>query len=467
MNLLSSIPFDKKLEIANYYLDINVGSTAYSIIDIIKPSISRDRLITIPKFDNLDMYLSNFPKLYFSSYPDDYYLYKYNLINILNRWVRTFDIKGDFVTLDNLANRILLYWYNFIVTNNITKIILGNTPHTPHDYSIFLVSKMLQIELLIFHKFVNPLSKGNRYLLMKDLNWENLIINNINPNLTRLPIDLEELLVLSKINSENIIKKQIYIEPRTRFLDSFRFQSYSVLKILKKASNRFYLLFKILNEKYKLNNTLLFHEKDLPQEDYIFFPLHFQPEATTIPTANHYADQLNIVRMISSSMPEGIKLCVKEHPAYWKRNLLLNISDYTPLQSVRPSEFYQELIENPKVVLLNPHTDSHSILRKSLGVVTVSGSITLEAALIGKSVLLFGDHYYNKLYNVIKFKNFKDIDNFYKIIKNNSQKNEFSSFLFQVKANSIVIDYNQVIESFKSEVMNSNELAIAFFNFLE
>lgn len=467
MNLLTSIPFDKSLEIGNFYLENNIGSKVFAIVDSIASSDTIENLEKIPKFDNLDIYLNSSPKLHFSSYPKHFYLYKYNLMNILSRWVRTYTTRNDFANLDYLSNRVLLFWYNFIIENKVHKIVLGNIPHTPHDYSIYVVSKMLNIELIIFQKFINPMSNVNRYLLIKDLSWVNIIIYDKEMLTICLPNDLNDLLNLNNPDFKLLIKKQIYTEDKkTTLLEKYNMQSYSIRKITYKFINRFLLYWMIIQEKSKLKEIISLSTSTVPEGRMLFFPLHFQPEATTIPIANYYSDQLNIVRLITSNLPDDFKLCIKEHPAYWKRKPFKNVSLYTPIDNVRPVEFYRELSNNPKVVFLNPNLDSHELIRQSIGVVTVSGTVSLEAALLGKCVLLFGEHYYSRLYNVTQFKSVDDLDHFFKNIKDDSRDNYFSSFLNLVSRNSIIIEKDFVIDSIRASYLKGSEIAISLFNFL-
>ena len=467
-NLLTSIPFDQNLEIASMYLSKHPDYRVFSIVDhIYSVSIKSDERITrIPKFDNFSKYMSYDMSSYPINYTDGFYRYKYNLIQIVNRWIRTYNISDDFINLDYVSSRILQYWNDYLIGNNIKKIILGNIPHTPHDYSIYLIAKIENINLIILQPFTNPTSNVRRYLVLRDLSWENPIINSESVLGEDLPDDLVLLKNSDLKSKDKVIPKQIYVDENVSLRDLIRRKTYSPLLILKKAIGRLVLFVRFLNEKIYLYKIRTQTVKIFPDGNFIFFPLHFQPEATTIPTGNIFADQSNIIRLISSKLPSSHVLVVKEHPAYWRRNPLKNLSEYTPIKSVRPKWFYKELVENSNILFVDSELDSHELIRLSKGVVTVSGTIALEAALINRTTIIFGEHYYSKLDSVIQYQTMKDIDIFINRIEVNKVYN-FNRFLQLVGKNSIELTNSNLLSTLNSQYLNNSEIVIYLFEFLD
>ena len=68
-------------------------------------------------------------------------------------------------------------------------------------------------------------------------------------------------------------------------------------------------------------------EKINLKEKYIFFPLWFQPSATTYPFAGKNIDYLNCIKKLSKSIPAHSKIYIKENPD--KFNLNRNIDRYS------------------------------------------------------------------------------------------------------------------------------------------
>jgi hypothetical protein len=119
---------------------------------------------------------------------------------------------------------------------------------------------------------------------------------------------------------------------------------------------------------------------DPKKEKFFLFPLHYQPEAATDVYAIYYCDQLNAAKNIAFSLPFPYKLCVKEHPAS---------------AGARTTKFYEELKKIPNIVLISPHEKIVDIIKNSSGVVTLTGTAGLEAALSGKPVYVLGDVFYS------------------------------------------------------------------------
>ena len=115
-------------------------------------------------------------------------------------------------------------------------------------------------------------------------------------------------------------------------------------------------------------------------DKFFLFPLHIQPEASTSVLATYFYDQLNTVKNIAFCLPLPYKLYVKEHPA---------------VRGDRPINFYKELKRIPNVVLISPSENVKNLIKNSNGVITLTSTIGLEAALSGKLVYVLGNVFYS------------------------------------------------------------------------
>ncbi len=131
------------------------------------------------------------------------------------------------------------------------------------------------------------------------------------------------------------------------------------------------------------------------EEKFFFFPLHYQPESSTNVYAAYYCDQLNTVKNIALSLPFSYKLYVKEHPMS---------------AGARTSQFYEELEKIPNIVLVSPTENIQEIIKNSSGVVALTGTPGLEAALSGKPVYVLGDVFYSYHPLCRKVESFKDLE---------------------------------------------------------
>ena len=130
----------------------------------------------------------------------------------------------------------------------------------------------------------------------------------------------------------------------------------------------------IIFRKYvlKLSNPF---EQAVAGEKYVLFPLHLQPEASTIIMAPEYVDQEVFVKNASRSIPLGYYLYVKEHP-----NML----------GKRPGNYYAKLKENFNVRLIDPSADNRKIIDGAELILNLTGTAGLEGALMKKKVINCG-----------------------------------------------------------------------------
>lgn len=123
-------------------------------------------------------------------------------------------------------------------------------------------------------------------------------------------------------------------------------------------------------------------ESELQNSDYVFFPLHTEPEVSLLVYSKPYLNQIEVLRNIAYSLPPGMILVVKEHPA---------------ARGKRPLSYYKKIEEIFNVRFADPTLDARSLIVNSRLVATVASSVGLEALLLGKPVITFGQTPYEIL----------------------------------------------------------------------
>jgi hypothetical protein len=129
------------------------------------------------------------------------------------------------------------------------------------------------------------------------------------------------------------------------------------------------------------SQSLDYFDRPMTGERYVLYPIHFQPEASTLVQAPYYLDQAALIEDISKSLPVGYQLYVKEHVSNRGR---------------RPLAFYKRLRETFGVRLLGPDEDTWTLIRGAAAVAVITGTVGWEGLLFGKPVVTFGDVFYNE-----------------------------------------------------------------------
>jgi len=115
----------------------------------------------------------------------------------------------------------------------------------------------------------------------------------------------------------------------------------------------------------------------------IFFPLHYQPELTTMPLGGEFVNQIKAIKLISDALPPEGRIIVKDHLSTFS-----NITKTNP--NFRPQNYYNWIKNIPKAQLVSPHIPSVELQLKCQATATITGTAGLEAILRNKPVLVFG-----------------------------------------------------------------------------
>lgn len=128
-------------------------------------------------------------------------------------------------------------------------------------------------------------------------------------------------------------------------------------------------------------------EKPVEGEKYIYYALHYQPEATSCPEGGGiYANQLIPIRILSFCLPKGYKLYIKEHPAQ------THIGKHKSL--------YDRIKRLKNVRLITGDADSYALLKGAAATATLTGTVAIESVTSEIPCITFGNFYYNQLEGV-------------------------------------------------------------------
>lgn len=115
---------------------------------------------------------------------------------------------------------------------------------------------------------------------------------------------------------------------------------------------------------------------DFPQRPFAYFPLHVDPEASTLVLSPLQANQSVVIEALSKCLPFGMELVLKEHRS---------------MVGCRPPGFYEALQRMPKVSLSSPSENPFELIKRADLICTITGTTAWEGIQLGKPVLVIGE----------------------------------------------------------------------------
>lgn len=125
----------------------------------------------------------------------------------------------------------------------------------------------------------------------------------------------------------------------------------------------------------QVNRKYFSTERVLPDK-FVYFPLHVDPEASTMVLAPWHTDQISIIEALAKSSPASMTILVKEH---------------LPMIGLRPPGFYERIIQMPRVMLVGPSYSGIDLVKASSLTAVITGTAAWEALCLGRPALIIGD----------------------------------------------------------------------------
>lgn len=209
---------------------------------------------------------------------------------------------------------------------------------------------------------------------------------------------------------------------------------------------------KILNaQQINLLHNRIFDTVDY-SDSYYVFPLHMQPEASTIILAPFNVDQKSTIINISKILPLNTMLYVKEHRSALGQHSLV---------------FYEELKKYPNIKLISYKENMFELIKNSKGTINLSSTVGLEALMLQKPSVVLGNVFYNdtgltfkvnsylELWQVIKTINKKGFD-----VKNHfvNYENKLAYYIYCLNTKSYKFEFNVAKLDTKERVLSENNI---------
>ena len=135
--------------------------------------------------------------------------------------------------------------------------------------------------------------------------------------------------------------------------------------------------FRIRNAQAHLARLATTGLDDLAEKTFVYCPLQKEPEATIGQAAPECLSQHATILSLARDLPAGVLLAIKENTSAIGR---------------RTASFYDQIAALKNVVLLRPDTPSIEAIKRAVATVTIAGTASMEAAILGKPSLTFSKH---------------------------------------------------------------------------
>jgi hypothetical protein len=173
-------------------------------------------------------------------------------------------------------------------------------------------------------------------------------------------------------------------------------------------------------------------------EKFIYYPLWYQPSASSYPFARNFLDNISAIKILSNNN-KNLKIYIKEHED------IFNLSRHAWVKGahVRTENFYKALLKIPNVKLINILESDSNLISNSFAVATLPTKMLFLAIAKRKPVILFGHSPLSSLNCVFSFDNNFTINYLLdKIVKFNFNKIEIKikKFLLQMTKICIITD---------------------------
>ncbi|TXG37155.1 capsular polysaccharide export protein, LipB/KpsS family [Seonamhaeicola maritimus] len=396
---------------------------------------------------------------------------KINIKKELNRISKTYDnfnlyacdrylIKKD----TNYQQKMVVYTYLFyeqLFTQGVSHYFTTGIAYT-YNLISYQVSKRFKVKHISFYgtrirnKTAISLDVSNTFNFVS-MQFKEFDISKVTQEMYK-PIDTfvnkpkQPLYMKNAINASTI--KGVFVKEFFIRFNKFYFKGKHKYDLFTRSPFELSLfkLKKILNaKKINLLHDSIF-EKPNYNEKYFIFPLHMQPEASTLVLAPFQVNQKTTIINISKLIPPNIKIYVKEHKSALGQHTM---------------SFYKELKQYPNIKMISHNENMFDLIKGSLGTINLSSTVGLESLFLKKPSVVLGNVFYNDSGLTFKVNSYKELG----AIVNQLSKDDFdiedkfknysaklAYYIYCLERNSYPFEFNVAKLDTKKRVLASENI---------
>jgi len=311
---------------------------------------------------------------------------------------------------------LFLYYYSLVKTKKVDFLICSDAPHVIGNLMLYGVCDILDIPTYhLTYSSVLPLFYlsrnfyGNYVKILKNSTAQEKWFED-----TQLDPALDSIQILSghfaapsymtaqKNYDKNNGLKQLYKHCKGLLRGIFRHskkkprQNVNQSLFLEKNHQQLFHQIFIELRRTQLKESYLSGMSKVSLEDnFVFFPLHYEPERTSLPDGGHYYQTYDALVALREFVPNDIPIYIKEHYSQFSTKLV----GYRG----RSPYFYKVIQSLPNVFLVDPFLSSEKFINRAFFTATQTGTASFEAACLGRKAVLFGYTNFSNCPNTYSF----------------------------------------------------------------
>lgn len=287
----------------------------------------------------------------------------------------------DFAEMFNI---LFNYFYRLLNDSQVDTVLFGFIPHQGPEYVLYEVAKAMNIKtVMVLQSTDFPNKFFYSYSIEDFSDWKNNDVVSDKP--VHMPRKYEKKLLQVKLGSFRLPRKEDWDKlKRSLAKTGMKWRNFDIFydmqwRIMNWKKNREYR--KALKENCRFPDF---------QKNFVYFPLHYQPELTTEVLGGIFVDQALAIERLHDMLPDDWFIYVKDYPR---------------LQTaiMRPPKFFDRLKALPKVRMVHQKVNTYDLIKHSKFVATITGSAGWEAISGGKCALVFGQAWYKSLPGVFVY----------------------------------------------------------------
>lgn len=330
---------------------------------------------------------------------DKYRKYTYTIFRAMDRVDPKYAFNYDERTRH--YHKLLRYWITVFEKYDISMVIFPESPFHSYSYLIYAICSEKNIDRVIIRKTKIP----NICYIRSDLDQGPHFLSDNHTNIDEYTLsEATEEYYLNQLESGD----RHTTNTDRGFLDLLynmsNIRDY-LKKMFKKSGSYYKKPHKLMenNEvtwieyifhKYRMSirkNRLKNHYKKVSEkpnfdEEYVYVPLHYQPERTTVPEGDVYSTQNLFITLLRDVLPDEYYIYVKEHP--------VQFNTFKQGEHCRSRYHYDDLLSLKNIRLIDMDVDINTLIDNSLAIATLTGTTAWEGAFRDTPSLMFGTAWY-------------------------------------------------------------------------